>query len=78
LDFIMAFRSLSAGKAVRTAIVVLAFWLVTTSSHTQGASPFAKLAGQWAGSGTVELANGAREPIKCRAAYDVLEEQNNL
>jgi hypothetical protein len=52
--------------------------LVTTSGHTQGASPFANLAGQWAGSGTIELANGARTPIKCRAAYDVLEEKNNL
>ena len=74
----MAFRSLSAGKAVRTASVVLACWLVTTSGHTQGASPFANLEGQWAGSGTIELANGAREPIKCRASYDVLEEKNNL
>jgi hypothetical protein len=78
LDFIMAFRSLSAGNAVRTASVVLAIWLVTTSGHTQGASPFANLAGQWAGSGTIELANGARTPIKCRASYDVLEEKNNL
>jgi len=63
---------------VRTASVVLVFWLVTTSGHTQNASPFANLEGQWAGSGTIELANGARTPIKCRAAYDVLEEKNNL
>jgi hypothetical protein len=76
LDLIMAFRLLSTGKAA--ASVVLAFWLVTTSGHTQGASLFAKLEGQWAGSGTIDLANGAHEPIKCRASYDVLEEKNNL
>jgi hypothetical protein len=78
LDFIMALRSLPAGNALLTASVVLAFCLITASGHTQGASPFAKLEGQWAGSGTIDLANGAYEPIKCRASYDVLEEQNNL
>lgn len=78
LDFIMALRSLPAGNALLTASVVLAFCLITASGHTQGASPFAKLEGQWAGSGTIDLANGAYDPIKCRASYDVLEEQNNL
>ena len=38
---------------------------------------FASLAGSWAGSGTIEL-SGAREPIRCRAAYDVLDERSNL
>jgi hypothetical protein len=79
----MSLRMLSAGNAMRTATVVsasivLAFWLLTTSGYTETTSPFAKLAGQWAGRGTIELANGAHEPIKCRASYDVLEEKNNL
>lgn len=39
--------------------------------------PFANLEGHWQGNGTIELANGAREPIKCRANYD-LPKQNNL
>lgn len=41
-------------------------------------SPFAQLAGGWAGAGTIDLANGKNEPIKCRASYDVLEAQNKL
>ena len=57
---------------------VLVAVLLASGAHSQGADPFAKLAGQWAGSGTIDLANGATEPIKCRASYDVLEEQNNL
>jgi hypothetical protein len=63
---------------MRSASVVLAFWLVTASGHTQSASPFDNLAGQWSGSGTIDLANGTRDPIRCRAAYDVLDQQNNL
>ena len=75
----MAHRSLSAGNAMRSAIFVLAFWLVTTSGHTQGASPFYNLSGQWSGGGTIDLANGERDPIRCRASYDVfLETQNKL
>ena len=67
----MALRSAGVGA-------VLVALLLTSSAQTQGASPFTKLAGQWAGSGTIDLASGATEPIKCRASYDVLEEQNNL
>ncbi len=74
----MALRTLSAGNALRSAAVVLAVSLAATIAHTEALSPFTKLAGQWAGSGTIELSNGAREAIKCRASYDVLEEKNNL
>jgi hypothetical protein len=42
------------------------------------AGPFAQLAGSWSGSGTINLSNGKHEPIKCRASYDVLDEQNKL
>ena len=41
-------------------------------------SPFAPLAGAWSGAGTIDLANGQNEPIKCRASYDVLDTQNKL
>ncbi len=56
---------------------------VLFSSHgsgqaQNGVGPFERLAGQWVGSGTIELSNGPREPIKCRAAYDVLEERHGL
>lgn len=61
-------------------IFVLAVFL---SSHDSGyaqraGGPFERLAGQWAGSGTIDLSNGTRETIRCRAAYDVLAEQQNL
>lgn len=78
LGYIMTLRSLSVGNAMRSASFVLVFWLVNASGHTQGASPFDQLSGQWSGSGTIDLANGAIEPIRCRATYDVLEQQNNL
>ena len=52
------------------------------SRATQGSAssegPFSQLAGSWSGSGTIDLSNGRHEPIKCRASYDVLEEQNKL
>lgn len=41
-------------------------------------SPFGQLAGSWSGGGTIDLANGKQEPIKCRASYDVLDQQNKL
>ncbi|HMF26204.1 MAG TPA: hypothetical protein VKG24_29355 [Pseudolabrys sp.] len=50
----------------------------TTVDSGSSTSPFAQLAGNWSGSGTIDLANGRHEPIKCRASYDVLDEQNKL
>lgn len=35
------------------------------------AGPLAPLAGAWSGAGSVTLANGERERIRCRASYDV-------
>jgi hypothetical protein len=50
----------------------------TTVGTASGGSPFAPLAGSWSGAGTIDLANGRHEPIRCRASYDVLEEQSKL
>jgi hypothetical protein len=76
----MAIRTVSAmrGAGVFGAAAALAFCLVTTSALAESASPFTKLAGAWAGSGTIELADGTHEPIRCKAAYDVLGEDKNL
>jgi len=49
-----------------------------TVGSAPGDSPFAQLAGGWSGGGTIDLANGRHEPIKCRASYDVLDQQNKL
>ena len=75
----MAMRSVSATGTTRMMGLVLALWLSAYGGgHAQGPAPFQKLAGQWSGNGTIELSNGTQEPIRCRAAYDVLEQQSNL
>ncbi|MGE5772673.1 MAG: hypothetical protein ACM3Z4_11640 [Hyphomicrobiales bacterium] len=51
---------------------------VATQGSALSAGPFGQLAGRWSGSGTIDLSNGRREPIKCRASYDVLEKQSKL
>ncbi|HZL29853.1 MAG TPA: hypothetical protein VFC54_02180 [Pseudolabrys sp.] len=51
---------------------------VSGSAFALEAGPFARLAGQWRGSGTIALVDGSQEPIKCRASYDVLDKQRRL
>jgi hypothetical protein len=43
-----------------------------------GASPFADLPGAWSGSGTVTLANGRTERLRCQASYQLASGGNNL
>jgi len=47
--------------------------LFASQSYAQrgAAGPFAGLSGSWSGSGTVSLANGSSERIRCRANYRV-------
>jgi len=62
-------------------IAALSLWLavcIADSSHAQSIAPFKRLAGQWSGSGTIDLTDGKREPIKCRASYSVPSDQRNL
>ena len=65
----------SASRTVGGA--ALALLLCAGTAQPQSATPFAPLAGAWSGKGTIELST-AREPIKCRASYDVLEDRRNL
>src|SRR5260370_20501500 len=48
----------------------LGFSVLGGEAHAQ-AGPFAALSGSWSGGGTIWLASGANERIRCRAAYDV-------
>src|SRR5580704_8950716 len=41
-------------------------------------SPFLAMAGTWLGGGTVTMASGVRERVRCRAAYGVAERGENL
>lgn len=65
----------TAGIAGGRAIVAIAVaaTLLTTAGYGQSrtADPFRNLEGSWAGAGTVTLANGATERIRCRARYVV-------
>ena len=42
------------------------------------AGPFAGLPGTWAGTGTIALSSGAKERIRCRAAYRLEGDSSNL
>ena len=45
---------------------------VASAGAAQAApGPFASLAGAWAGNGTLTMANGSTESLRCRANYDV-------
>ena len=50
----------------------------TKQDSTLSTGPFGQLTGRWSGSGTINLSGGKQEPIRCRASYDVLDEQNKL
>lgn len=56
---------------------ILALLLLVGPGQAQNSTPFNALAGAWSGQGTIDLSN-AREPIKCRASYDVLSDRKNL
>src|SRR6266700_1267701 len=61
----------SGGRAWRGAAFALGFLLLAAQAHAQGAGPFASLSGSWSGGGTISLASGANERIRCRAVYEV-------
>ena len=51
--------------------------IVPAASQAQSA-PFAGLAGVWSGTGSISLASGSHERIKCRATYAVGDNGNGL
>src|SRR5262249_61429287 len=68
-----------AFDAMRGAVLAMALALsVLGVCYAQRIAPFDRLAGQWSGSGTIELSDGTQEPIRCRAAYDVMRGQSKL
>jgi hypothetical protein len=67
-------RALGALDVVRrlliAAAVLFAASFSLSASHAQS-GPFAGMAGNWAGGGTVTLEDGSKERIRCRAGYSV-------
>lgn len=69
----MSIELRTINKTVLRVLFAVVLGLTACSfGYAQGTGPFARLAGRWAGAGNVELSNGSRESIHCRAAYDVL------
>jgi hypothetical protein len=62
-------------QSAAVALAILVLLGGTASSWAAG--PFARLAGHWQGGGQINLSEGNSEPIKCRAAYDVLDSAGN-
>jgi hypothetical protein len=56
-------------------LLVASMW--GTASHAQS-GPFAGMAGNWSGAGTVTLDDGSTERIRCRASYAVGAGGNGL
>jgi hypothetical protein len=66
------------GQAVFAIVLIFASDTYAQRSAEASAGPFAGLSGSWSGGGTVTLANGTSERIRCRASYAVGGGGNNL
>jgi hypothetical protein len=60
-----------ARRLTFAAVAFLLAGLAAPASHAQS-GPFAGLAGNWSGGGTVTLDDGSSERIRCRATYRVV------
>ena len=67
-------RSRFQGLSIAISITLMLFASV---GHAE-TGPFAGLAGNWSGNGTISLGNGSRESIRCRARYSVSADGNGL
>jgi hypothetical protein len=73
---------LMSGANIRRLLIAAAvlFGLSASTSavHAQAGGPFAGMAGNWAGGGTVTLDDGSRERLRCRASYGVAGAQMTM
>lgn len=70
----MAFFSLkSPAFCLKEATLAFGLLLILAQAQAEPGSigPFLGLSGHWSGSGTITMANGAAERIRCKAAYAV-------
>ncbi len=76
-----ASRAVDALLVIRRLLIAAAVFFVTSLSssfsHAQS-GPYAGMAGNWAGSGTVTLDDGSKERIRCRASYAVVGPAMNM
>jgi hypothetical protein len=65
-------------SAVFAAVLLFASQSSAQRGAVAAAGPFAGLSGSWSGAGTVTLANGSSERIRCRATYRVSGDGSSL
>src|SRR3954452_23100932 len=58
-------------KLVPAGLLLLATLLTPATVVRAATLPFAAMAGSWSGGGTLTMADGRAERLRCRAAYDV-------
>ncbi len=69
----------SIARAIQASAFAVMLAAVVSSDHAQAAgSPFSNLSGAWSGPGTITLASGTKESIRCRATYNVDSSGANL
>ncbi|WP_213741853.1 hypothetical protein [Bradyrhizobium sp. dw_411] len=66
-----------ARRLIFAVVTLFAASIFSSASHAQ-AGPFAGMAGNWSGAGTVTLDDGSTERIRCRASYAVGAGGNGL
>ena len=63
------FSSFAAPAGRLIAIAAVGFWAASAAAAPVG--PFAGLDGVWSGRGHIQLSNGTKERLRCRATYKV-------
>lgn len=69
------------GSIEKRAVAVAVFgslFFVSVSFSQSGSQPFTGMSGVWSGKGTIALAGGGREAIRCRATYAVRNDGDAL
>src|ERR1700744_3314879 len=69
---------LAPRRLLMAAAVLFAGATVVGSPVRAASGPFAALAGNWAGGGTVTLDDGSKERLRCRASYEVAGPSMNM
>jgi hypothetical protein len=67
-----------ARTIARSAALGATLMVLSGSSGFAQSAPFAGMAGVWSGGGTIELEDGSKERIRCRATYAVSGDGNGL
>src|SRR3954466_9958084 len=62
---------MSGSSLSKTALLFASLSLAGSAALAAPASPFIAMAGSWSGGGVISTTDGQQEQLRCRAAYDV-------